>query len=161
MPDLSIGDIAGSAWNPTLRRSDSTKWFGLLPSPTPRISDCRLTLPYPDRIAIVHFGKRVGSSLAELKILLNGGRLPRPPPERWRNLAHERVSPIRPLISEAIRRPTLLFGDARSKMPKTCGRGVSLDSRECRPAAAMKPSEIGAFKTQMRLHAHAMYFRSL
>jgi DNA-binding transcriptional MerR regulator len=135
MPDLSIGEIAGRAGI----RPSAIRYYervGLLPKPPRESGRRRYDESILDRIAIVHFGKRVGFSLAELKILLNGAA-PRPPPERWRNLAHERVAQVDQLIAEASVVRQLLLETLDQKCPKLVERGLSLDRGNAVPAAAM------------------------
>jgi MerR family redox-sensitive transcriptional activator SoxR len=135
MPDLSIGEVAGR----TGIRPSAIRYYervGLLPKPPRASGRRRYDESILERIAIVHFGKRVGLSLTELKFLL-GAAAVRPPPERWRNLAHEKVAQVDQLIAEASVVRQLLLGTLDQKCPKLVERGLSLDRRNAVPAAAM------------------------
>jgi MerR family redox-sensitive transcriptional activator SoxR len=135
MPDLSIGEVAGR----TGIRPSAIRYYervGLLPKPPRASGRRRYDESILERIAIVHFGKRVGLSLTELKILL-GGAAVRPPPERWRNLAHEKVAQVDQLIAEASVVRQLLLETLDQKCPKLVERGLSLDRGNAVPAAAM------------------------
>jgi len=121
MPDLSIGEIARRAG----MRPSAIRYYekiGLLPK-TPRVNGRRrydeLAL---ERLAIVRFAKRVGFSIAEMTILLSGAP-GRPPPERWRGLAHEKLTQLDQLIAEASAVRKTLLDTLDQKCPKLVERG--------------------------------------
>lgn len=148
MADLSIGAIARRAGieSSTIRYYEK---IGLLPKPMRAGGRRRYQEDILDRIAIIQFGKRVGLSLAELKILLDTS-LVRPPPERWRKLAHEKVAQVDQLIAEASVVRQLLLETLDQKCPKLVERGRSLE-REMSEAAA----RIHKSPTRIRSHKFA------
>jgi len=135
MTDLSIGEVAVEAG----LRTSAIRYYekiGLLPKPLRRNGRRRYDRAILERLAIVHFAKRVGFSITEMKMLLGGGP-GRPPPERWRNLAHERVAQVDQLIAEASVVRQLLLETLDQKCPKLVERGLSLGRENVVPAAAM------------------------
>ena len=121
MPNLSIGEVA--------RRSDvrtsAIRYYekvGLLPK-APRVNGRRLyDETILERLAIIRFAKRVGFGISDTTKLLNGV-LGRPPPERWRKLAHEKLREIDRLIAEASVVRNLLVDTLDQKCPKLVERG--------------------------------------
>jgi MerR family redox-sensitive transcriptional activator SoxR len=75
-----------------------------------------------ERLAIIRFAKRVGFGISDTTKLLNGV-LGRPPPERWRKLAHEKLREIDRLIAEASVVRKLLVDTLDQKCPKLVERG--------------------------------------
>jgi MerR family redox-sensitive transcriptional activator SoxR len=104
------------------------KKIGLLP-PARRIGHQRRYEPHIlDRLAIVRFAQYVGLRLSEIRWLLND--VPgRPPPERWRKLARERLMRVDSLITEAQAIRKLLQMTLDHKCPKLAERGMSLPWR--------------------------------
>jgi MerR family transcriptional regulator, redox-sensitive transcriptional activator SoxR len=121
VPNLSIGEVA--------RRSDvrtsAIRYYekiGLLPKAS-RTSGRRLyDETILERLAIIRFAKRVGFGISDTTKLLNGV-LGRPPPERWRKLAHEKLREIDRLIAEASVVRKLLLDTLDQKCPKLVERG--------------------------------------
>jgi MerR family redox-sensitive transcriptional activator SoxR len=127
MPDLSIGEVARRAG----LRTSALRYYeriGLLPRP-PRVGGQRRYDPHIlDRLAMVRLGQYVGLRITEIKWLLND--VPgRPPPERWRELARDRLIQVDALIAEAQAIRTLLQMTLDHKCPKLVEHGISLPWR--------------------------------
>jgi MerR family redox-sensitive transcriptional activator SoxR len=127
MPDLSIGEVARRAG----LRTSALRYYekiGLLPRP-PRVGGQRRYDPHIlDRLAIVRLGQYVGLRITEIKWLLND--VPgRPPPERWRELARDRLIQVDALIAEAQAIRRLLQMTLDHKCPKLIEHGISLPWR--------------------------------
>jgi MerR family redox-sensitive transcriptional activator SoxR len=127
MPDLSIGEVARRAG----LRTSALRYYekiGLLPRP-PRVGGQRRYDPHIlDRLAIVRLGQYVGLRITEIKWLLND--VPgRPPPERWRELARDRLIQVDALIAEAKSIRRLLQMTLDHKCPKLIEHGISLPWR--------------------------------
>ena len=142
MPDLSIGEVARRAG----LRTSAIRYYekvGLLPR-APRVSRQRRYEPQIlDRLAVVRFAQFVGLRLSEIKWLLN--EVPgRPPPERWRRLARQRLTQLDALIVEigAIRK--LLQMTLDHKCPKLVERGSRLPEGRHTARAAMIADAVGS-----------------
>jgi MerR family redox-sensitive transcriptional activator SoxR len=127
MPDLSIGEVARRAG----LRTSALRYYeriGLLPH-TPRVGGQRRYDPrILDRLAIVRLCQYVGLRITEIKWLLND--VPgRPPPERWRKLARDRLIQVDALIAEAQAIRRLLQMTLDHKCPKLVEHGISLPWR--------------------------------
>lgn len=127
MADLSIGEVARRSG----LRTSAIRYYeriGLLPR-APRIRyQRRYDQRTLDRLAIVRFAQYVGLRLTEIKWLLN--EVPgRPPPERWRKLAKERLRQVDLLIAEAQAIRGLLQMTIENKCPKLVEHGVGLPWR--------------------------------
>jgi MerR family redox-sensitive transcriptional activator SoxR len=127
MPNLSIGEVARRAG----LRTSALRYYekiGLLPRP-PRVGGQRRYDPHIlDRLAIVRLGQYVGLRITEIKWLLND--VPgRPPPERWRELARDRLIQVNALIAEAKSIRRLLQMTLDHKCPKLIEHGISLPWR--------------------------------
>jgi MerR family redox-sensitive transcriptional activator SoxR len=127
MPDLSIGEVARRAG----LRTSALRYYeriGLLPR-APRVGGQRRYDPHIiDRLAIVRLGQYVGLRITEIKWLLN--EVPgRPPPERWRKLAKDRLIQVDALIAEAKAIRGLLQMTLDHKCPKLVERGINLPWR--------------------------------
>jgi MerR family transcriptional regulator, redox-sensitive transcriptional activator SoxR len=127
MPDLSIGEVARRAG----LRTSALRYYeriGILPRP-PRVGGQRRYDPHIlDRLAIVRLGQYVGLRITEIKWLLND--VPgRPPPERWRELARDRLIQVDALIAEAQAIRRLLQMTLDHKCPKLVEHGISLPWR--------------------------------
>jgi MerR family transcriptional regulator, redox-sensitive transcriptional activator SoxR len=100
---------------------------GVLPPP-PRVSGQRR---YDDRdvqrLAIVRFAKHVGFSLSEIKQLLDGATV-RPPSERWRKMAHQRLDAIDALLANANTIKRMVLESLSQTCPKLVERGSKLMS---------------------------------
>ena len=90
-----------------------------------------------ERLAMVRFAKHVGFSIAEIKVLLRGvdGR---PPPERWRKLAAEKVAQVDAFVVQARTIRQLLSETLDFQCPKLVERGRALPSAIARPALRLK-----------------------
>ena len=126
MPDLSIGEIARRAG----LRTSAIRYYekvGLLPR-APRVSRQRRYEPQVlERLAVVRFAQFVGLRLREIKWLLND--VPgRPPPERWRRLARQRLTQLDALMAEVGTIRELLQMTLDNKCPKLVERGSSLEA---------------------------------
>src|SRR5262245_13435300 len=99
MRGMSIGEVARKMG----LRSSAIRYYeklGLIPK-APRLSGRRrYDEGVLERLAMVRFAKHVGFSIAEIKALLRGvgGR---PPPERWRKLAAEKVAQVDAFVVQA------------------------------------------------------------
>ena len=127
MPDLSIGEVARRAG----LRPSALRYYekiGLLPRPQ-RVGGQRRYDPHIlDRLAIVRLGQYVGLRITEIKWLLND--VPgRPPPERRRELARDRLIQVNALIAEAKSIRRLLQMTLDHKCPKLIEHGISLPWR--------------------------------
>jgi DNA-binding transcriptional MerR regulator len=79
-------------------------------------------------LAIVRLCQYVGLRITEIKWLLN--EVPgRPPPERWRKLARDRLIQVDALIAEAQAIRRLLQMTLDHKCPKLVEHGISLPWR--------------------------------
>ena len=127
MPDLSVGEIARRAG----LRASAIRYYeriGLLPPPPRAGGQRRYDASILDRLAIVRLGQYVGLRIAEIRWLLND--VPgRPPPERWRALATERLTQVDALIAEAKAMRQLLQMTLDHKCPKLVERGITLPWR--------------------------------
>jgi len=121
VPNLSIGEVARRSGV----RTSAIRYYekiGLLPKAS-RVSGRRLyDETILERLAIIRFAKRVGFGISDTTKLLNGV-LGRPPPERWRKLAHEKLREIDRLIAEASVVRKLLLDTLDQKCPKLVERG--------------------------------------
>ena len=124
MLDLSIGEIARRAHvaTSTIRYYER---IGLLPKPRRTGGRRRYDDSILERLAMVRFAKQVGFSVAEVRILL-GGATGRPPPERWRKLAHDKLAQVDRLIGEASAVRQLLLDTLDRKCPKLVERGRAM-----------------------------------
>ena len=127
MPDLSIGEVARRAG----LRTSALRYYeriGLLPRAA-RISGQRRYDPsILERLAIVRLGQYVGLRINEIRWLLN--EVPgRPPPERWRKLATDRLVQVDTLIAEATAIRVLLQMTLERKCPRLVEHGISLPWR--------------------------------
>ena len=124
MPDLSIGEVARRAG----LRTSAIRYYekvGLLPR-APRVGRRRRYEPQVlERLAIVRFAQFVGLRLSEIKWLLND--VPgRPPPERWRRLAQQRLTQLDALMVEVGTIRKLLQMTLEHKCPKLVEHGSRL-----------------------------------
>ncbi len=121
MADLSIGEVAERCG----LRTSAIRYYekiGLLPKAS-RVNGRRLyDETILERLAIIRFAKRVGFGIADTIKLLNAAP-GRPPPERWRNLAHKKMMEIDRLIAEATVVRKLLLDTLDQKCPKLVERG--------------------------------------
>ena len=103
MPDLTIGEIARRAGV----RPSAIRYYeevGLLPRARRVAGQRRYDASILDRLAIVRLAQHVGLQIREIKWLLND--VPgRPPPERWRQLAHTSLSPLCALVAPVSTKP--------------------------------------------------------
>ena len=124
MLGMTIGEVARRA---ELRPSAIRYYekLGLLPRP-PRQGGQRRYDPHVlERLAIVRFAKFVGFTIDEIGLLLDGSP-DRPPPQRWRRVAEQKVLQVDTLITEAIAVRALLQTTLRQKCPKLVERGLEL-----------------------------------
>jgi MerR family redox-sensitive transcriptional activator SoxR len=131
MGGMSIGEIARRMG----LRSSAIRYYerlGLIPK-APRVSGRRC---YDDRalerLAMVRFAKHVGFSIAEIKVLL-GGVEGRPPTERWRKLAAEKVGEVDAFVAQARSIRKLLSETLAHQCPKLVERGRALPAAKARP----------------------------
>jgi DNA-binding transcriptional MerR regulator len=72
----------------------------LLPRPIRISGQRRYDDTVPQRLAIIRFAKYVGFNLTEISRLLQGA-LVRPPTDRWRRMAHDRIQELDGTIQHA------------------------------------------------------------
>jgi MerR family redox-sensitive transcriptional activator SoxR len=116
-------------------RSSAIRYYerlGLIPK-APRVSGRRR---YDDRVlerlAMVRFAQHVGFSIAEIKVLL-GGVPGRPPTERWRKLAAEKVAQVDQFVARARSIREMLSETLDHQCPKLVERGRALPSSKRPP----------------------------
>jgi len=128
VPDLTIGQVARRAG----LRASALRYYekvGVLPRAQRVSGQRRYDARILDRLAIVRLAQHVGLQIAEIKWLLND--VPgRPPPERWRKLAHARLVAVDALISEATAIRGLLQMTLDHKCPRLVEHGISLPWRQ-------------------------------
>jgi MerR family redox-sensitive transcriptional activator SoxR len=136
MPGMSIGEVARKMG----LRSSAIRYYerlGLIPK-APRVSGRRL---YDDRVlerlAMVRFAQHVGFTIAEIKVLL-GGVPGRPPTERWRKLAAEKVAQVDQFVARARSIRGLLSETLDHQCPKLVERGRALPFAKARPDLQVK-----------------------
>lgn len=126
MVGLSIGDVARRAGIST----SAIRYYeriGILPKPPRASGRRRYDASILDRLAMVRFAKQVGFSINEIMILL-GDTTGRPPPEKWRKLAHEKMTEVDQLIEQASMVRRMLLDTLDQKCPKLVERGASLSN---------------------------------
>jgi len=127
MPDLRIGEVARRAG----LRTSALRYYekiGLLPRTTRVGGQRRYDAGILERLAIVRLARYVGLQIPEIKWLLND--VPgRPPPERWRKLAKDRLMQVDALIMEAEAIRELLRMTLDHKCPRLVEHGISLPWR--------------------------------
>jgi MerR family redox-sensitive transcriptional activator SoxR len=117
VPNLSIGEVARRSGV----RASAIRYYekvGLIPKAS-RVNGRRL---YDETILERLVAKRVGFGISDTTKLLDGV-LGRPPPERWRKFAHEKLMEIDRLIAEASVVRKLLLDTLDQKCPKLVERG--------------------------------------
>jgi DNA-binding transcriptional MerR regulator len=90
-----------------------------------------------ERLAMVRFAKHVGFSIAEIKVLLSGVE-GRPPTERWRKLAAEKVAQVDAFVAQARKIRKMLSETLDFQCPRLVERGRALPSATARPALRLK-----------------------
>ena len=135
MPGMSIGEVARKMG----LRPSAIRYYeklGLI-AKAPRAGGRR---QYDDRVierlAMVRFAKHVGFSVAETKVLL-GGVEGRPPTERWRKLAAEKVAQVDEFVSRAGSIRKLLSETLDFQCPKLVERGRALLSVKAGPGLSL------------------------
>jgi MerR family redox-sensitive transcriptional activator SoxR len=82
--------------------------MGLMPSP-PRIGGWRTyDASMVNRLQVIHTARKLGFSIEDIRILLNGFPQGTAPCERWRCLAQEKLSEIANIIAQATAMKDLL-----------------------------------------------------
>lgn len=136
MGDMSIGEVARRMG----LRSSAIRYYerlGLLPKP-PRVSGRRRYDERAlERLAMVRFAKHVGFSISEIKVLL-GGVEGRPPTERWRRLAAEKVAEVDAFVAQARSIRNLLSDTLAHQCPKLVERGRALPVAKVRPRSRLQ-----------------------
>ena len=132
MFDLSIGDVARRA-----RMSPSTIRYyervGILPKPARVAGRRRYDESILERLAMVTLAKWMGFTVSEITMLL-GGSIGRPPPERWRKLAHAKLVEVEKLVAHAFAVRQMLLDTLDQKCPKLVERGLSIPNVSQRSA---------------------------
>ncbi|MDE2227807.1 MAG: MerR family transcriptional regulator [Alphaproteobacteria bacterium] len=133
MRAMGIGEVAKRV----ALRPSAIRYYekaGLLPAPDRVSGRRRYGEAVLERLAIIRFAQRVGFRIAEIKLLLDGFAV-RPPPERWRRMARQKMAEANLLIREATTMRDLLRRTLRHKCPKLVERGAAVAS--CPRAAAV------------------------
>ena len=107
MPELRIGEVAkrsGVAAS-AIRFYESQ---GLLPLPLRRSGRRVYDESALDRLRLIHFAKRAGFTVAEIKRLFSGFGRKTPPSERWRVMTEAKLVELDERIAEAERMKTVL-----------------------------------------------------
>jgi MerR family transcriptional regulator, redox-sensitive transcriptional activator SoxR len=121
-------------------RSSAIRYYerlGVIPK-APRLSGRRrYDERVLERLAMVRFAKHVGFTVAEIKVLL-GGVEGRPPTERWRKLAAEKVAQVDAFVAQARTIRKMLSETLDFQCPKLVERGRALPSETARPALRLK-----------------------
>jgi MerR family redox-sensitive transcriptional activator SoxR len=135
MPGMSIGEVARKMG----LRPSAIRYYeklGLI-AKAPRVSGRRqYDNRVIERLAMVRFAKHVGFSVAEIKVLL-GGVEGRPPTERWRKLAAEKVAQVDEFVSRAGSIRKLLSETLDFQCPKLVERGRALLSPKAGPGLSL------------------------
>ncbi len=79
------------------------------------------------RLAIIKFAKHVGLSLVQIRALLDGSHV-RPPVDRWRRFAHEKMKELDSVIADASALKGLLEDTLRDSCPKLIERASTLQN---------------------------------
>jgi MerR family transcriptional regulator, redox-sensitive transcriptional activator SoxR len=136
MAEMSIGEVARKMG----LRSSAIRYYerlGVIPK-APRLSGRRrYDERVLERLAMVRFAKHVGFTVAEIKVLL-GGVEGRPPTERWRKLAAEKVAQVDAFVAQARTIRKMLSETLDFQCPKLVERGRALPSETARPALRLK-----------------------
>jgi MerR family redox-sensitive transcriptional activator SoxR len=136
MPEMSIGEVARKMG----LRSSAIRYYerlGLIPK-APRVSGRRhYDERVLERLAMVRFAKHVGFSIAEIKVLLAGVE-GRPPTERWRKLAAEKVAQVDAFVTQAREIRKMLSETLDFQCPRLVERGRALPLAKPRPALRLK-----------------------
>jgi MerR family transcriptional regulator, redox-sensitive transcriptional activator SoxR len=142
MHGMSIGEVAEAAG----LRPSAIRFYeqlGLLAEP-PRVGGKRrYDRAVLERLAILRFAKHAGFKIAEIRLLLEGidGR---PPPERWRAMARQRLREVDAFLAEAATVKSLLRKTLRQRCPKLVERGEALAA--CPHAAKYRAIEMSRAK---------------
>ena len=136
MAEMSIGEVARKMG----LRSSAIRYYerlGVIPK-APRVSGRRrYDERMLERLALVRFAKHVGFTVAEIKVLLAGVE-GRPPTERWRKLAAEKVAQVDAFVAQARMIRKMLSETLDFQCPKLVERGRALPSETARPALRLK-----------------------
>jgi len=136
MAEMSIGEVARKMG----LRSSAIRYYerlGVIPK-APRLSGRRrYDERMLERLAMVRFAKHVGFTVAEIKVLLAGVE-GRPPTERWRKLAAEKVAQVDAFVAQARMIRKMLSETLDFQCPKLVERGRALPSETARPALRLK-----------------------
>src|SRR5437660_2386411 len=136
MAGMSIGEVARKMG----LRSSAIRYYerlGVIPK-APRLSGRRrYDERVLERLAMVRFAKHVGFTIAEIKVLL-GGVEGRPPTERWRKLAAEKVAQVDAFVAQARTIRKMLAETLVFQCPKLVERGRALPSAKARPALHLR-----------------------
>ena len=136
MAEMSIGEVARKMG----LRSSAVRYYerlGVIPK-APRVSGRRrYDERMLERLAMVRFAKHVGFTVAEIKVLLAGVE-GRPPTERWRKLAAEKVAQVDAFVAQARMIRKMLSETLDFQCPKLVERGRALPSETARPALRLK-----------------------
>ena len=124
MVGLGIGEVARRAGLST----SAIRYYeriGILPKPPRAGGRRRYDASVLERLAMVRFAKQVGFTIDEIMMLLSGSP-GRPPPEKWRQLAHDKIDEVDQFIARASMIRSMLLETLDQKCPKLVERGQSL-----------------------------------
>ncbi len=131
---MTIGELARRSGV----RASAIRYYealGVLPSPPRSSGQRRYDETALQRLAIIRFAKHVGFSLPDIRQLLAGVST-RPPPERWRRMAHERLEAVEAALDHARAIKRLLLGTLSQTCPKLVERGSMIAERS--PVAGLR-----------------------
>lgn len=125
MRELGIGEIAKRAGIAT----SALRYYereGLIPRVARRSGRRVYDEKIVERLGLIHFAKRAGFTVREIKRLLAGFARKTPPGERWRTLAGRKLVELDQRIAEAERMKTLLAVLTRCECPtfEDCSRAM-------------------------------------
>ncbi len=121
---MTIGEVARKSG----LRASAIRYYerlGLLPQPLRESGQRRYDGEVLDRLAVVRFARHVGFTIAELKVLLDGLEA-RPPSERWRVMARNKIAQLDAFTAQGKNLRSKLRKTLLHKCPKLAERGRAL-----------------------------------
>jgi len=122
---MTIGDIARRAG----LRASTIRYYerlALLPPPIRVAGRRRYDETVLHRLAIIRFAKYVGFNLVEISHLLQGASV-RPPTERWRSMAHEKIKELETMMDRVVTLKRMLEETLAQTCPTLVERGTALN----------------------------------
>jgi DNA-binding transcriptional MerR regulator len=130
---MTIGHIARRAG----LRASTIRYYerlALLPRPIRVAGQRQYDETVLHRLAVIRFAKYVGFTLAEIGYLLQGTAV-RPPTDRWRLMAHEKIEELETMIDRVVTLKRMLEDTLAHTCPKLVERGTALKTATERPVA--------------------------